>query len=93
MNSIGRVAALLLGIFSTPALAETIHGTLYKDQHCECCEAHAEYLRNNGFDLKIEAVKNHADRIFDRAGPRRGRRSTEFRRVALKPRVATGNGE
>ena len=63
MNSIGRVAALLLGIFSTPALAETIHG-LYKDQHCECCEAHAEYLRNNGFDLKIEAVKNHADRIF-----------------------------
>ena len=36
MNPIGLVAALLLGIFSTPALAETIHGTLYKDQHCEC---------------------------------------------------------
>jgi len=46
------------GAFSTPALAETIHGTLYKDQHCECCEAHAEYLQKNGFDLKIESVNN-----------------------------------
>ena len=61
MNPIGLVTAVLLGAFSTPALAETIHGTLYKDQHCECCEAHAEYLRKNGFDLKIEAVKNLAE--------------------------------
>ncbi len=61
MKPIGLVAALLLGVFSTPALAETIHGTLYKDQHCECCEAHAEYLLKNGFDLKIEAVKNLAE--------------------------------
>jgi hypothetical protein len=36
MNPIGLVTAVLLGAFSTPALAETIHGTLYKDQHCEC---------------------------------------------------------
>jgi hypothetical protein len=61
MNYIGPVAAFLLVSFSTPAFAETIHGTLYKDQHCECCEAHADYLRKNGFDLKIEAVKNLAD--------------------------------
>jgi len=58
MNRFGPITALVLTAFSIPALAETIHGTLYKDQHCECCEAHAEYLRKNGFDLKIEAVTN-----------------------------------
>ena len=61
MNLIGPIVALLLGAFSTPALAETIHGNLYKDQHCECCEAHAEYLQKNGFDLKVEAVNNLAE--------------------------------
>ena len=69
MNFIGPVAPLLLGAFSTPALAETIHGTLYKDQHCECCEAHAEYLRKNGFDLKIEPVKNLAEMSIEAGVP------------------------
>ena len=40
------------------ALAEPLQGTLYKAQACECCEGHANYLRKNGFDLKIEPVKN-----------------------------------
>jgi hypothetical protein len=69
MNYTGLVAALVLGAFSTPALAETIHGTLYKDQHCECCEAHAEYLRKNGFDLRIEAVKNLAEMSIETGVP------------------------
>jgi hypothetical protein len=69
MNSIGLLAAVLLGALSTPALAETIHGTLYKDQHCECCEAHAEYLRKNDFDLKIEAVKNLAEMSIEAGVP------------------------
>ena len=43
------------------AVAETLQGTLYKAQQCDCCEAHAEYLRKNGFDLKIEPVKNLAE--------------------------------
>lgn len=54
------VVALVLGCLSGPALAETLQGTLYKAQECECCEAHEEYLRKNGFDLKIEAVKDLA---------------------------------
>ena len=41
--------------------AETLKGTLFKQQQCQCCEAHAEYLRKNGFDLKIEPVKNLAE--------------------------------
>jgi hypothetical protein len=40
------------------AVAETLQGTLYKAQQCDCCKAHAEYLRKNGIDLKIESVKN-----------------------------------
>ena len=28
--------------------AETLKGTLFKQQQCQCCEAHAEYLRKNG---------------------------------------------
>ena len=43
------------------AVSETLQGTLYKAQQCDCCEAHAEYLRKNGFDLKIEPVKNLAE--------------------------------
>jgi hypothetical protein len=56
--------AVSLALIALPAgfaLAETLTGTLYKQQQCECCEAHAEYLRKNGFDLKIEAVNDLAD--------------------------------
>jgi hypothetical protein len=55
------VVALGLGCLFTPAFAENLRGTLYKAQQCDCCEAHAEYLRQNGFDLKIEPVKNLAE--------------------------------
>ena len=62
MNSlrIFLVGAALVGL-PTTAVAETLHGTLYKAQQCDCCEAHAEYLRKNGFDLKIEPVNNLAE--------------------------------
>jgi len=82
MKPIGLVAAVLLGAFSTPALAETIHGTLYKDQHCECCEAHAEYLRKNGFDLRIEAVKKLAEMSIQAECLRGSRAVTSSRSMA-----------
>ena len=52
------------------AVAETLQGTLYKAQQCDCCEAHAEYLRKNGFDLKIEPVKNLAEMSISAGVPR-----------------------
>jgi len=52
------------------AVAETLQGTLYKAQECDCCEAHAEYLRKNGFDLKIEPVKNLAEMSISAGVPR-----------------------
>ena len=48
----------MLASMPVSAFAESLQGTLYKAQACECCEGHADYLRKNGFDLKIEPVKN-----------------------------------
>jgi len=62
MNRLCKVVvALALGCLSGSALGETLQGTLFKAQACECCEGHAEYLKKNGFDLKIEPVKDLVD--------------------------------
>lgn len=58
---------ILLMLIAPPALAETLSGVLYKAQACDCCEAHAEYLRKNGIDLKIESV-NNLDEMSKSAG-------------------------
>jgi hypothetical protein len=39
-----------------PALAQSLHGTLYKDQNCTCCEGHAKYLMQNGIDVDVKPV-------------------------------------
>lgn len=67
-----RIGMLLVAIgvgWSTPVLAEPIEGTLFKQQECECCEAHADYLRKNGFGLKIESVKNLSQMSIDSGVP------------------------
>ena len=62
MNRIVKFAAsLALIALPASAFAETLSGTLYKAQEYDCCEAHAEYLRKNGFDIKIEAVNDLAN--------------------------------
>ncbi|MGX9857578.1 DUF411 domain-containing protein (plasmid) [Limimaricola variabilis] len=43
--------ATLLSFTALPVLAGTM--TLYKDPNCGCCAAHAEYLRENGFEVEI----------------------------------------
>ncbi|WPY93725.1 DUF411 domain-containing protein [Limimaricola variabilis] len=43
--------ATLFSLTALPVLAETM--TLYKDPNCGCCAAHAEYLRENGFEVEI----------------------------------------
>src|SRR5262245_37637279 len=55
------VSLALTALPGSSLLAETLSGTLYKAQECTCCEAHAEYLRKNGFDIQIEAVNDLAD--------------------------------
>jgi hypothetical protein len=53
-------AVLALVSLSAPALAQALHGTLYKDQNCPCCEGHAAYLEDNGIDVEIKPVEDIA---------------------------------
>ena len=43
--------ATLFGLTALPVLAGTM--TLYKDPNCGCCAAHADYLRENGYEVEI----------------------------------------
>jgi len=42
----------------TPALAGGIAVKLYRNPSCSCCDAYAQYLRNNGFDVEIIDTTN-----------------------------------
>ena len=53
-------AILALVGLCAPAHAETLHGTLYKDKGCPCCEGHARYLEKNGIDVEVKPVDDIA---------------------------------
>jgi hypothetical protein len=43
-----------MAVASSPARAEEPrNATLFKDPQCSCCEGYADYLRANGFDVKV----------------------------------------
>ena len=70
MNRALRIVAVLaLAFLSNSALAQTLKGTFYKQQQCECCEAHADYLRKSGFELEIMSVKDLAGMSVDAGVP------------------------
>ena len=51
----------ILVLLLTPAVAPAAEEvqpqmTLYKDPQCGCCEGHAYYLRQNGFDVNVIAT-------------------------------------
>jgi hypothetical protein len=56
-----RLLSLLLLIpvvcLATPGRADELsrQATLYKTPQCGCCEAYAEHLRANGFEVAVEA--------------------------------------
>jgi hypothetical protein len=54
------IVFVVLVSLSAPALAQTLQGTLYKDQNCPCCEGHAKYLMRRGIDVDIKAVEDIA---------------------------------
>ena len=61
MKRLVRPAAVLAFLsLIAPAFAQTLQGTLYKDQDCPCCEGHAQYLENNGIELDIRPVDDIA---------------------------------
>lgn len=57
MNMINRRTALVLATSAVflplPTLAGPMQVTLYKNPQCGCCEGYANYLRKNGFAVKI----------------------------------------
>lgn len=51
--------ALLLAVAASPAhSAERPPATLYKNPQCGCCEQYANYLRSNGFTVKVVPTHN-----------------------------------
>ena len=61
------LAVLALTSASGPAIAEDLHGTLYKNPNCQCCEQHADYLRKNSIDLDVVPAAN-LDELSTEAG-------------------------
>jgi hypothetical protein len=52
-----RLTTLLLTIMIGAAAASAQaagDAILYKDPHCGCCEAYADYLRTHGFDVTVK---------------------------------------
>ena len=48
-----RFIILLAAALLLPLTAVAQSATMYKDPFCGCCTGHAEYLRENGFDVTI----------------------------------------
>ena len=49
-------ALLTLLALPLPASAGPIQATLYKNPQCTCCEAYADYLRENGFEVDVKTT-------------------------------------
>jgi hypothetical protein len=63
-----KIVALFAAVaLPWPALADTIHATLYKNPQCGCCENYAAYLRQNGFDVEVKPSNDLAE-ISSKAG-------------------------
>src|SRR4051794_39609826 len=68
MKHLFRSTGLLaLVSLSGPAFAQTLHGTLYKDPNCTCCEGHAQYMKENGIEVDIRPVDNLSE-MSEKAG-------------------------
>jgi hypothetical protein len=57
MNRLIRSTVLIAVMsMSGPALAQSLHGTLYKNPYCTCCEGHAAYLKEQRINVEIKVV-------------------------------------
>ncbi|WP_331374761.1 DUF411 domain-containing protein [Sinorhizobium chiapasense] len=56
MISLMSLTALVA--FATPALAQSLEATLYKNPQCGCCEGYAAYLRDNGFKVDVKPTND-----------------------------------
>jgi len=63
--------ATVLALISAPlpALADTLHGVMYRDPSCTCCETYAAYLKQNGIDVELKPALNLAQISQDAGVP------------------------
>ena len=54
VKALSLVLALSLG--GAGHAQDKIQATLYKMPYCDCCEGHAEYLRQHGFDVEDQVT-------------------------------------
>ena len=52
-GAVGIGGAASLFSHSAPAADEGKKVTLHKNPSCECCEGYADYLRSNGYEVKV----------------------------------------
>ncbi|WP_437378079.1 DUF411 domain-containing protein [Inquilinus limosus] len=70
MNHMSRIAAVLAILaLSSPALADPVAATLYKNPQCSCCEGYATYLRDNGFTVEVKPTNDLAQISADAGVP------------------------
>lgn len=60
-------AVLAATALPLPAFAAGTQAVLFKNPQCGCCEGHAEYLRQEGFDVEVKPT-NDLDQMSRRAG-------------------------
>jgi hypothetical protein len=52
------IALLVAALAVTPAVAEQLKATLFKQPYCGCCDGHADHLRQNGYDVTVQQTEN-----------------------------------
>ena len=52
----GLSLAVALSFGGATHAEELFQATIYKMPYCDCCEGHADYLRQHGFDVEIKVT-------------------------------------
>ncbi|MCK1513795.1 DUF411 domain-containing protein [Bradyrhizobium sp. 190] len=52
------IALLVAALGLTPAAAEQLKATLFKQPYCGCCDGHADHLRQNRYDVTVQQTEN-----------------------------------
>ena len=52
-STLAATVAMFSVSFANTSIADMPEMTLYKDPNCGCCTAHADYLKENGFKVKM----------------------------------------
>jgi hypothetical protein len=52
------IALVAVALSLTPAIAEQLKATMFKQPYCGCCDGHADHLRHNGYDVTVQQTEN-----------------------------------